>query len=90
MIMQENPDRRKLKKNRLDLEFQGEAQKANAFLILLTTGILAFLGTFIWLRDSRSFYLGIIITAIASITGWLFYNKSSKRMKEILDEIENL
>lgn len=40
-------DKSELKKNRLDLEYHGEAQKANAFLILLTTGILAFIGTFI-------------------------------------------
>ena len=83
-------DKEQLKKNRLDLEYHGESQKANAFLILLTTGILAFLGTFIWLNDNNAFYLGIPIALIVSFIGALFYRKSSKRMGEILNEIENV
>lgn len=79
-----------LKKNKLDLEYHGEAQKANAFLILLTTGILAFIGTFIWLKDNELFYYGIFIIITVLIIGGLLYWKSSKRMKEILNEIENI
>ena len=79
-----------LKKNRLDLEYHGEAQKINAFLILLTTGVLGFLASFIWLANTRVFYIGAIITFLILLTGFLLYLKTAKRMKTILIEIENL
>lgn len=83
-------DKKQLKKNRLDLEYHGESQKANAFLILLTTGILGFFGTFIWLMDNELIYYGIATTLVIMISGLLFYRKSSNRMREILDEIEEI
>ncbi len=83
-------DKQQLRKNRLDLEYHGEAQKANAFLILVTTGILAFIGTFLWLTENKLFYVGIAITFIVSFMGGKLYRKSSKRMGEILNEIENV
>lgn len=82
-------DKSQLKKNRLDLEYHGESQKANAWLLLLTTGVLSFLGTFIWL-EGRVFYYGCIIALIAFIIGGLFYFKCSQRMKQILEEIESI
>jgi len=83
-------EKAQLKKNKLDLEFHWESQKVNAFLILLTIGILAFLGTFLWLAENRLFYYGVIITFISSIIGVFFYKKSANKMKEILNEIINL
>lgn len=77
-----------LRKNRLDLEYNGETQKANAFLILLTTGVLSFIGTFIWLKENKLY--GIIITALIIVIGSLFYWRSYRRMKEILYEVENV
>lgn len=83
-------NKQQLKKNRMDLEFHGEAQKANAFLILLTTGLLGFVGTFIWLSNTDSFYLGLALTLIFSLIGGFFYMKSSRRMNDILKEIESM
>ena len=83
-------EKAQLRKNRLDLEFHGESQKTNAYLILLTTGVLGFVGTFIWLKDGEAFYAGIIITFLVVVIGSLFYWRSSQRMNEILREIENL
>lgn len=83
-------DKQQLRKNRLDLEYHGEAQKANAFLILLTTGILAFLGTFVWLNDSTLFGYGLMITAFVAAAGIILYLKSTTRMEEILNEIERI
>lgn len=83
-------DKKQLRKNRLDLEYHGEAQKANAFLILLTTGILAFMGTFIWLSESKFLAIGIIITLMVLSAGIYFYKESNQRMKEILNEIERI
>lgn len=83
-------DKSQLYKNCLDLEFHGESQKANAFLILLTTGILGFLGTFLWLKEKQLFLIGILIASIVVALGILFYTKSSRRMKEIIGEIKEI
>jgi len=83
-------DKKQLRKNRLDLEYHGEAQQANAFLILLTTGILGFVGTFIWLHETTLLYFGIGITLTVAGLGIYFYLKTHRRMKQILNEIEGL
>lgn len=83
-------DKTEAKKNRLDLEFHAESQKSNAFLIFITTGILTFIGTFIWFKDSSSFIYGIVITLLIFIFSAIFYYRTISRMKEILSEIENL
>ena len=83
-------DKQQLRKNKLDLEYHGESQKANAYLILITTGVLAFIGTFIWITEDPFFYLGFFITVFISLLGFWFYRRSIKRMKYILREIENI
>ncbi len=83
-------EKAQLRKNRLDLEYHGETQKANALLILLTTGILGFLGTFVWLNNTLYFLYGIGATLILFSVGFVFYHKKLKRMRQILDEIEKL
>ena len=79
-----------LRKNRLDLEYHGQSQKANALLILITTGALGATITFIGFRESNLFYLSMIITLVVFVLGVVFYNKSSNKMERILDEIESL
>ncbi len=83
-------EKAQLRKNRLDLEYHGEAQKINAYLILLTTGMLGFLGNFIWLKDKQIFYIGIFITLFLLTAGLMLYRKSMRKMRKILDEIEQL
>ncbi len=83
-------EKQQLHKNRLDLEFHAETQKTNAYLILLTTGILGFAGTFIWLKDEKFFYFGIVVMLLVFGLGISLYQKSSQRMKQILDEIEQM
>lgn len=78
------------KKNKLDLEYHGESQKLNAFLILITAGLLTFISAFLFLRDNKIFYYGLAISLIVFVAGLIFYKKSSKRMGEILSEIEEL
>lgn len=82
-------DRQELKKNRLDLEFHSESQKANAVLILLTTGVLGFIGNFVFLKGT-SFILGIYVISFISSFGAYFYYRISRRMKTILNKIESL
>ena len=79
-----------LKKNRLDLEFHALSQQGNALLILLTTGILSFIGSFLWLPSTRLYYYGISTSLAISLIGWFFYLKAGKRMREILVAIEQL
>ena len=83
-------DKLTLRKNRLDLEYHGESQKVNAILILLTTGILAFIGNFIFLRDNQLFYFGAFFTSIIFIISLITYKKKIRRMNNILNEVENL
>ncbi len=83
-------ERKKTRKNRLDLEYHGEAQKRNALLILLTTGILGFIGTFIWLKEKNFLYIGVLFTLAVIVLGFMNYRKTTRRMKSILREIENL
>ena len=83
-------DKIELKKNKLDLEYHGESQKANVFLTLLTIGLLTFFGNLIFLKNNPLFNLGLSITFIITIFSLILYNKKSKRMREILIEIENL
>ncbi|MFH1073422.1 MAG: hypothetical protein V1743_08395 [Nanoarchaeota archaeon] len=83
-------DKAQLRKNRLDLEYHGESQKANAYLILLTTGLLTFIGTFIWLTSSVPFYFGISIALIVSFIGVMLYKSTHDRMETILEEIEKI
>ena len=83
-------DKKQLKKNKLDLEYHGESQKRNALLILLTTGSLAFIGSFIWLRETTTFILGLVIILVISLISSWYYYKSTKRMEIILEEIEHI
>lgn len=83
-------NRQELKKNRLDLEYHGEAQKRNAFLILLTTGLVGFIGTFIWLRDTNLFLIGVAIALAIFGFGYVLYINTSRKMKEILEAVENI
>ncbi|MBS3175581.1 hypothetical protein J4440_06895 [Candidatus Woesearchaeota archaeon] len=61
-------NRLELKKNTLDLQYTAELQKANALLVLLTIGILGFIGTFIWLKNDL-LIIGIIIALVITSIG---------------------
>lgn len=82
--------RKDLVKNRLDLEYHSESLKASIYLILLTIGFLSFIGSFLFLRDNKLLISGLIITLSIFIFALIIYRKTSKRMREILLEIENL
>ena len=77
-----------LKKNKLDLEYNHELQKANVFLILITTGVLGFIGTFVWIRKYLLF--GFVLAGLIMIIGISLYLKTVSKMKQILFQIENI
>ena len=83
-------DKQELKKNKLDLEYHSESQKMNVILILLTTGLLSFLASFIWLLNKSYFIYGALLTVFISLISYIFYLRTTKRMNLILFRIENL
>ena len=81
-------DKTELKKNRLDLQYSFELQKVNIFLGMVISGVLGFIGTFVWLRNYL--WIGVLFTIIIITIGLGFYKKTIKNMTKILTQIENL
>ena len=79
---------KQLKKNVLDLKFHFEIQKINALLVMVTVGILAFMGTFIWYKER--IYFGIGISVIIILISIFFYMRVKREINKILEEIEKI
>ncbi|HLD04686.1 MAG TPA: hypothetical protein VJG90_03115 [Candidatus Nanoarchaeia archaeon] len=77
-----------LEKNRLDLLFHKRLQEQNALLILATTGVLTFIGTFVWNRPD--FKIGLLITLSIWIISAIWYFHTTKGMQDILNQLRNL
>jgi len=77
-----------LKKNILDLKYQLEIQKIHASLTMLTLGVLAFIGTFIWYLERVIF--GIAISLIVILLSLIFYAKTKKEINKIIQDIKKL
>jgi len=82
--------KKEIKKNKLDLEFHKNTQILNAVFIFLTTGILGFVGSFIFLEENNKILLGAGLSVVILVIGYWLYKKINKRLREILDKIENL
>ncbi len=80
-------NKKELEKNILDLKYQFQMQKINASRIMLTIGILSFVGTFIWYSD-RIFGIGISLIAI--ISSLFFYKTTKKQLINIVKDIRRL
>ncbi len=84
-------DSKQIKKNRLDLEYNKHLQILNAVFIFLTTGLLGFLGSFIFLlEDKNKLLLGTGISVIVIIIGIIIYKKTNKKLEEVLEKIEKI
>ena len=79
-----------IKKNKWDLEYNKNTQILNAVFIFLTTGILGFIGSFIFLEDKNKLTTGLVISAIIILIGYAFYKKINKKLDSIIKEIEDL
>ena len=77
-----------IQKNILDLNYHRQTQLLNAVVILGTTGLLSFLGTFIWKRDLL--LQGTLIAAVIVAVCLLAYRTVNATMKNILREMEKL
>jgi len=81
-------DKKGLEKNVLDLRFNLQSQLMNVSLIMLTGGLLAFLGTFVWYKE-RIFF-GIAISVIITLISLITYFSSKRNIEGIFKEIRNL
>ena len=81
-------DRIEIDKNVLDLKYKFGLEKARIALSLLTIGILAFFGTFIWYV--QRIILGVAISIIIILISIIYYTRIKKDMNNILVDIKNL
>ena len=80
--------RTQIQKNILDLNYHRQTQLLNAVVILGTTGLLSFLGTFIWKRELL--LQGALIAAVIVTVCSLAYRTINANMKNILGKMEKL
>ena len=78
----------KLQKNVLDLAYHRQLSHLNAVLLLVTIGILSFIGTFIWKREFLT--QGFILTVVILLVSYIFYKRIDKKIKEISNQIKKL
>ncbi|MFH1211351.1 MAG: hypothetical protein V1659_00295 [Candidatus Woesearchaeota archaeon] len=79
--------KRELKKNRLDIEYKYESQKAILYLSFCTVSIIGFLGYMI----SRGLIaIGIPVAVALFFISFVFYKQTKKKMDTILSKIERL
>lgn len=84
-------DKKEIKKNKLDLEYHKNTQILNAVLIFLTTGLLGFIGSFVFLLEEKNkLFLGISLSVFILIVGYVIYRKTNKKLEEILEEVERI
>lgn len=80
-------DKLSLKKNRLDIEYKFESQKA---ILFLTFGTITMLGFITGLIIQKYYMLAGISAFIISGISYYFYAKKQKKLNEILNNIEKL
>ena len=77
-----------IEKNKLDLEYHKQTQLLNGVMIFATTGVLSFLGTFVWNRDFL--LVGAIITGAILFACIIWYNKINRNLKDISEQMGRL
>lgn len=81
-------DKKVLEKNILDLKYQFQMQKIHSSLTVLSVGVLAFIGTFIWYIERLYFGIGLAIIVI--LISLIVYFKTKKQLKNIVKDIRKL
>ena len=77
-----------IEKNVLDLEYHRQSQLINAIVIFGTTGLISFIGTFIWKRELL--FQGALIAAFVVAVCFLSYRNLDNNLKKISEKLENL
>jgi len=76
-----------LRKNRLDLEYRFESQKALIFLTFGTITLLGFLTTII---IQKFYILAIELGFIVLVSAIILYTRTKKKLNQLLQKIEDL
>lgn len=82
-------NKKQLEKNKLDLEYHKYTQLLNGIFIFGTTGLLGFIGSFVW-GNKSNLLIGIIISTSIIIVAYFLYKNVNNRLEEISKEIQNL
>ncbi len=77
-----------LEKNILDLDYRKQLQILNAVIILGTTGVLSFIGTFVWRKELLG--VGLVIAFFIIGMCLVVYAKVNQNLHEITESIRNL
>ncbi len=77
-----------IEKNCLDLEYKRQLQIMNALIILMTTGAVTFIGTFIWKRDLL--LMGSFLTMGILMICFFTYQRVNNNLQEITEAIQRL
>jgi len=83
-----NTNQNYFKKNKLDLEYQKHIQILNGLIIFGTTGLLSFIGTFIW--NKELLLQGATIATIIIVISFCGLYIIHKKLRYIEREIEKL
>lgn len=81
-------DKKESEKNILDLEYKKQLQIQNSTLILGTTSLLPLIISFIWYKER--WIIGLTLTLAIGLTAYLWYKKSDRELKIILEKIKNI
>lgn len=79
---------KEIEKNRLDLAYHKQLVYLSSVLILVTIGVLSFIGTFIWNKDYLLYGTAIIVTIFT--ISYVLYRRIDRNLKGISDEIKKL
>jgi len=80
-------DKGQLRKNKLDLEYNKYIQMLNGIFIFATTGLLGFIGSFIWTDNSKKLLIGTSASALVVIASLLFYKKINYKLENISEQV---
>ena len=80
-------DAAEIRKNRLDLEYKFESQKAILFLTIGTITLIGFVG---YMISQKLYTLATVIGANIFILSFLSYHKTKSKMNYILRNIEQI
>ncbi len=80
-------DKTELKKNKLDLEYKFESQKA---LLFLTVGTISLLGFVATMMSIGKYTITAILGFVILIISLVLYKRKEKKLKNLLKKIEKL
>lgn len=84
-------DKKQIKKNILDLEYQKLIQILNSVLIITVTGLFGFLGSYTFLlEDKNKFTFGLIISTLVLIIISGVVLKINQKLNSIINQINKL